>query len=147
MGVYICAVRREKIMVEIQGKMEPVYIHKYLFKPSFSYPELNRPGHLAQARIEAAWAEDRPRFVVDIFEKVGNGDVVIARFQNAPISMGDDQMYSEGGKAIGHIKKIGRKWVLQPVDNIQAVLEETAKTSLTDARWRYYEEAKKRAAN
>lgn len=138
MGVYVNAVYRKSINVEIQGRIEPVYFFAFLYKPRLGLSEAKsaneRDGRRAD-RLEDSWKNERPRFVVDIGTleaKPQTGSPVYARYKDAPITLADsgDRQLQQGGREIGKLSKSSRKWILLPELNIEEILAETASTTL-----------------
>ena len=109
MGTYVYAVRRQFGDATLpDGQTVRLWLLKYLYKPSYSRPAVNRPYQALISRLHNAFenAGVKPEYVAWVDEKAAEGDQV--RQWPGLISCHDGGEIP--GKIVGYLKRIGRKW-------------------------------------
>jgi len=116
MGVYIYAVRQRSINATWSyGVPVKVHLLTYLARAPMHYMDMGcNDGKIAQ--INRQWADQgvsdlKGTLVIEGTHAIGGASVIEYRYKNPCVADTDESF----GKKVGHLHKMGRKWVIVPV--------------------------------
>lgn len=137
MGVYTYLTLKSKpVVAEHRGQAVTVYRRKYLCRAEdlearlFEPPASRRRRALLNARtaaVENAWGEQRPKYVV----QVSRDDGVVAEGDDVRVATAivTDDAGPAFGLLVGHLRRVGKSWKVEPLDLGDSFMEDRHTTS------------------